>query len=130
MKKMAVVCLLSLACTVGAYAQATAGLGAVSGTVRDPSGAIVPDATVTVTNDSRGIKRTVHTTESGVFNAPALVPSTGYAVTVEKSGFTKMELKDLQVQIGQDLDLALVLSIAGTNTQVQVESTAPGCRRH
>lgn len=85
----------------------------------------MPGAQVVVANDLKGIKRTLQTTEAGVFNAPALVPSTGYVVTVEKAGFTKVELKDLQVQVGQNLDLPVLLSVAGTSTQVEVEATAP-----
>src|SRR5579883_3106738 len=75
---------LTLLCfaTAGLYAQAVAGLGGVSGSVRDASGAAVPNATVVLTNDSKGIKRTLQTTDAGVFSVPALVPAPGYSLTV------------------------------------------------
>ena len=109
----------------GAYAQSVAGLGAISGTVRDASGAAVPGAQVLVSNESKGIKRTVTTTEAGVFTAPSLPPSTGYSVTVNKPGFAAYEVKDIQVLVGQNLGLEIALAVAGATTQVQVEATAP-----
>ena len=75
MRKMFAVCLGALVFVTGAYAQATAGLGSVSGTVRDASGAVVPGATVIVSNEGKGIRRTLSSTDAGVFAAPALVPS-------------------------------------------------------
>ena len=69
-----------------AFGQSVAGLGAISGTVRDASGAAVPGAQVVVANESKGIRRTMSTTEAGVFTAPSLVPATGYTVVVTKDG--------------------------------------------
>src|ERR1035441_6207874 len=45
------------------------------GFVRDASGAVIPGATVVVANDGKGIKRTMTSTDAGVFAAPALLPS-------------------------------------------------------
>ena len=109
----------------GAYAQSVAGLGAISGTVRDASGAAVPNAQVVVSNESKGIKRTLSTTEAGVFAAPSLVPATGYSVTVTASGFNTYEVKDIQVLVGQNVNLEVDLAVAGTTTAIQVEATAP-----
>lgn len=108
-----------------ALGQSVAGLGAISGTVRDASGAAVPNAQVVVANDSKGIRRTLTTTEAGVFAAPSLVPSTGYSVTVNASGFNAYELKDVQVTVGQNIALEVELAVAGTTTQVLVEAVAP-----
>ena len=82
------------------WAQAVAGMGGISGVVRDPSGATVPEAKVVVSNPSKGIYRTLETNAAGVFSAAALVPSAGYRVTAEKEGFAKYELKDLEVLVG------------------------------
>ena len=100
--------------------QAVAGLGAVAGTVRDASGAAVPDATVVVSNASKGIRRTMQTTEAGVFAAPALVPATGYSVKVSKAGFTDWEVRDFQIQVGQTVDFAATLQISTVTSQVEV----------
>src|SRR5437588_3582744 len=108
-----------------AFGQSVAGLGAISGTVRDASGAAVPAAQVVIANESKGIRRTLSTTEAGVFTAPSLVPAPGYAVKVTKQGFADYELKDIQVMVGQNLGLEVVIAVAGAATQVQVESTAP-----
>ena len=110
---------------IAVYAQSVAGLGAISGTVRDASGAAVPNAQVVVANDAKGIRRNLTTTEAGVFTAPSLVPATGYSVTVTMQGFATYEAKDLQVLVGQNVNLDVELAIAGTSTQVQVEATAP-----
>src|SRR3954452_9014834 len=98
MKKVLALSLCALASVAGAYAQATAGLGSVSGSVRDASGASVPGATVVVSNDSKGIKRTMTTTDAGVFAAPALVPASGYSLAVTKQGFSAYEIKAFEIQ--------------------------------
>jgi len=71
MRKALALPICALAFVAGAYAQATAGLGSVSGTVRDASGAVIPNATVVVANEGKGIKRTMNSTEAGVFAARA-----------------------------------------------------------
>src|SRR2546425_1443218 len=98
MKRIWLVVLFALTFSAGAYAQAVAGSGAVSGTVRDSSGAIVPGAMVVVANQAKGVRRTMITTEAGLFNAPALVPSSGYSLTVDLQGFKTWEAKDFEVQ--------------------------------
>src|SRR6476646_8949390 len=79
------------------FAQSVAGLGAISGAVRDASGSAVPAAQVTVSNESKGIRRTMDTTEAGVFAAPSLTPASGYTVTVNKQGFASYEVKNIQI---------------------------------
>ena len=93
MRKVLALSICALAFVAGAYAQATAGLGSVSGTVRDASGAVIPGATVVVANDGKGIKRTMNSTDAGVFAAPALAPSSGYSITVTKQGFATYRSK-------------------------------------
>src|SRR4051794_29915540 len=124
MRKLIAIGVFALAYCGGAFAQ-VAGMGAISGTVRDASGAVIPDAQVVVSNESKGIKRTIRTTEAGVFAAPSLIPAEGYVVDVTKQGFNNYEVRNVQVQVGQNIDLAVLLSVAGAATQVQVEATAP-----
>ena len=125
MRKTTVLAVLVLASAAGAFAQTVAGLGAVYGTVHDASGAVVPDATVVVANESKGIRRTMQTTDAGVFAAPALVPAGGYTLTVTKSGFATYEAKDVTVQVGQTVDFRVVLNVGTATTQVQVTAEAP-----
>src|SRR5262245_42606128 len=106
MKKLIATGVFALVCCAGAFAQ-VAGMGAISGTVRDASGAVIPDAQVVVSNESKGIRRNLHTTEAGVFAATSLVPAPGYTLTISKQGFNNYEVKDLQVNVGQNVDLAV-----------------------
>jgi len=116
--------LVFLAC-VAAWGQATAGLGAISGTVRDASGAPVPAAKVTVSNPALGLTRELSTTDAGIFAAPALVPAEGYKVSVNKEGFTPYQTADLAVMVGQTLNLNLVLTVGALTQQVEVVAAAP-----
>ncbi len=125
MRSGIVLSLLTVLCSAGAFAQGVAGLGAVSGTVRDASGAVVPGANVVISNDAKGIKRTLQTTDAGVFSAPALVPALGYSLTVSKSGFAEFAVKDFQVQVGQTVDFHVTLEVSSANTKVDVTAEAP-----
>ena len=125
MKKLLALSLCTLAFAAGAYAQATAGLGAIVGTVRDASGAVIPDATVVVANESKGIKRTMQSTGAGAFSAPALVPASGYSITVTKQGFTTWEVKDFELLVGQTIDFKVGMQAGVLLTQVQVTAEAP-----
>jgi len=117
--------LASVGLTTSGMAQTVAGFGAISGTVRDASGAAVPGAEVLVTNPSKGIRRSMTTTEAGVFSATALVPASGYSLTVNKQGFQAFEVKDIEILVGQNVSIPVVLTVAGTATQVNVEASAP-----
>jgi hypothetical protein len=67
-------------------------LGTISGFVKDPSGAFVPDAKVTISNQS-GIERVVTTNESGYYNITN-IPAGFYSITVEASGFQRYSSTD------------------------------------
>jgi outer membrane receptor protein involved in Fe transport len=115
---------LSCLLASSAFAQAGAGLGSISGIVQDASSAVVPSATVVVSNDAKGIRRNIETTGSGQFTAPALIPDSGYKVTVSKSGFANYEATNITVTVGENLDLHVVLGVATTTTTVDVSATA------
>src|SRR3954469_9283440 len=125
MRKALGISLCALAFVAGAYAQATAGLGSVSGTVRDASGAVVPGATVVVANESKGIKRTMTTTDAGVFTAPALVPASGYSILVTKQGFNGYEIKDFEILVGQNVDFKVAMVVGAATSKVDVTAEAP-----
>ncbi|HXB67683.1 MAG TPA: carboxypeptidase regulatory-like domain-containing protein [Candidatus Acidoferrales bacterium] len=125
MKKTIAVVVFSLACAASSFAQAVAGLGAVAGTVRDASGAVVPGATVVVSNEGKGIKRNLQTTDAGVFSAAALTPADGYSVTVSKQGFDQWEIKAFAVTVGQTVDFKITMQIGSATTKVDVTAEAP-----
>ena len=108
-----------------AFAQSTAGLASISGVVRDASGAVIPKARVVVSNPSKGIARNLATNDAGLFTAPALVPSAGYQVEVDAPGFARQLAKNLELLVGQELSLNLVLAVSANTVQVEVTTAAP-----
>jgi hypothetical protein len=108
-----------------AAGQSLAGLGAVSGTVLDRSNSPVPAAQVTVTNAGTGVTRRLTTNKSGYFLAPSLQPGPDYEVKIQKDGFAIFEAKGLQLQVGQNVALNIVLSIAQQAETVTVEDSTP-----
>jgi outer membrane receptor protein involved in Fe transport len=116
--------LLAIALASCAFAQSGAGLGSISGVVQDASGASVPNAAVVVSNEGKGIRRTLETSSSGQFTAPALVPDSGYKVTVSSPGFANYEATNITVAVGQNVDLHVALGVAATTTTVDVSATA------
>jgi len=79
-----VCCLLSAAVPVPASAQTI--VGRISGTVTDQQGAVIPGATVTITNEATDVKRTLTADDSGFYVATNL-PIGNYTVTAEHAGF-------------------------------------------
>src|ERR1035441_6720474 len=92
--------------SAAAMAQPLRGTGSISGTVRDSSGAVIPDAAVELRNQSRGIRRSTRTGASGTFEVIALDPASGYVVTVAKPGFAVQERGGLDVLVGEEIGRA------------------------
>lgn len=118
-----VACFVLLA-TSGLFAQ-NLGFGSITGVVQDSTGAVVAGAKVVVENSAKGIRRELETSSAGIFNAPALVPATGYTVKVSKAGFADYLVKDVQVEVGGSVDLRPVLKVGAAGTEVQVTGEAP-----
>jgi hypothetical protein len=106
-----------------AFAQ-TGGAAAISGVVHDPSGSVVPNASIVISSTSLGQVRSISTNSAGVFSAPALVPGTGYSVAATAPGFAKSETKDINLQVGQNLNLNINLTVTQSATSVEVSSAA------
>ncbi len=113
---------LLLCLAPASFAQSVAGLGAISGTVLDGSGARVPNAEVVITNAERGIRRALTTNEAGLFNAGSLTPAEGYIISVSKTGFNPNEAKSVVLQVGQLIDLKFTLNVATATTTVEVSA--------
>src|ERR1051326_1297559 len=107
-----------------AFGQSEAGLGSISGIVQDPSKAAVPGAAVVLTNDSKGISRTIETNSQGIFTAPALIPADGYSVSVTKGGFATYQATGITVAVGQNVDLHVELALAGAEASIEVTAQA------
>ncbi len=124
MSKFVRAALLSALLAAAAWGQATAGLGGISGTVRDASGSPVPAAKVVVSNTSLGLTRELATTDAGIFSAPALVPSGGYKVSINKAGFAAYEANEISVQVGETVNLSVALTVGAVTQTVDVTATA------
>jgi hypothetical protein len=121
MKNLAhlVVCLLF--CSGLLFAQGTT--SRVTGVVTDNSGALVADATVTLTNESTGTTTTTQTSNYGVYVFDLVQPG-NYTVTVEKQGFKKFVSKGNSVFVNQPTTVNVVLDPGDVSITVTVEGSA------
>jgi len=95
--------------------------GAVRGTVTDPSGAVIPGATVHLTNEVSGLDRTGTTNATGQFEFTN-VPFNPYQVTVTANGFSQLK-QNLEIRSVVGTNLKLILPIGGASSTVTVEAT-------
>jgi len=103
--------------------QQTMTYGNVTGTVTDPSGASVPDATVTLTDIATHIELTTRTNSDGLYVFHNVNVGT-YDLTVTKTGFATSRVTGQQVTTGTTLTLNVTLQIGSTSTVVQVTEVA------
>ncbi|MDR3792744.1 MAG: carboxypeptidase regulatory-like domain-containing protein [Terracidiphilus sp.] len=113
--------LMLLFFTVSAYAQG-GGTVAITGTVMDPSGAVIAGAKVTVTQKATSITRTDLTDGNGAFNIPSLPPAT-YTVTVAATGF-KQYVQNVVLLADQTRNMDVRLQVGEATQQVTVEESA------
>jgi hypothetical protein len=97
---------------------------AIVGEVRDATNAVVPGATVTITNHETGLKRSAKTDDAGRFNFPQLKPGT-YTVRVEAQGFEPRQNDNVISSLGQKQTVDFTLKVAHSNEVVEVSSEAP-----
>jgi hypothetical protein len=115
-----VICLLSTA--VWMSAQNTTS-GAISGTVVDPTGAVVSGVTVTVTNQATGVAVKAASNGSGYFTAESLAPG-DYTINTKKTGFKSEIVKNIHLDPGQRRGADLKLEVGDTTFSVTVEADA------
>ena len=104
------------------HAQVTT--GTILGTVRDPQGAAVPAAPVTLTEQNKGTSQTVTTDAQGSYIAPFLIPGT-YEVVVEMSGFKKHVRRGVVLQVNQRARVDVGLELGGLTEATEVVALAP-----
>ena len=98
--------------------------GVIEGLVRDPSGAAVPSATVTLTRAATDVSRTAPADERGLYRALSLEPGV-YRVAVEAEGFAPQVLEGLELSAGRTLELDFDLKIGPEREAVEVSGQAP-----
>src|SRR5947207_14570467 len=110
---------LVLLCAMPLWAQTIGRLATISGTVQDPTGIVVPAATVTIKNDLTGAVTTVATDPAGRFSAPGLIVGT-YTVEVSVPGFTTARSTGLQLAANGLENILITLRVAPLNQEVTV----------
>jgi len=122
-KQLSVVFVLSVAAAlaVPSFAQT---FGEITGVVTDPSGAVVVNATVTVTNPQTNFTRTALTNSAGNYTFPALLPGV-YNVRAEMQGFQTEVRSGVELQVQQTARIDFQLKVGAVAEAVEVQGGAP-----
>jgi len=118
--------------SAAACAQAT-NSGDIRGIVTDSTGAVVPDATVTVVNVDTGVTKVLKTDRSGLYDTSSIVVGT-YSVTFERQGFEKLERSKVSLQVGTStvnavLKIGTVAQEVVVNTDIPLLTTETGAQQ-
>ncbi|MGB7267024.1 MAG: carboxypeptidase-like regulatory domain-containing protein [Terracidiphilus sp.] len=105
-------------CALGAWGQSTASL---SGTVTDPSGAVIPHAKVTVHSLGTGLDRVVTTDSDGIYVVPSLIPG-DYKVQATANGFGTYTVPKVTLNVDRQVTENMRLAVTTAGETVQVES--------
>lgn len=118
------VLLLVAALLGGTRMQAQAVFGSIVGTATDPTGAVIPNATIVVTDVSKGISQTVQSNGDGNYSVLRLIPDT-YTVKATATGFAPAEADNVVVSADSAPQVNLVFQPASGNTSITVTSAPP-----
>jgi hypothetical protein len=115
--------LLAVPAAIPVWAAQGGNAGTVHGTATDPSGALIPNASVRISNQLSGFERTVKTDATGQFTVTN-VPFNPYRVTVTADGFAPTT-QNIEVRSTVEMNLTLVMQVAAASQTVTVESEGP-----
>jgi hypothetical protein len=104
------------------WAQSTA-TGTIAGLVSDPSGAVVPGATVTLTDATTGAPRTATTNDAGRYFFANVTPGK-YDLSFTKMGFAAAKLSAQEVEIGKSATINIMLPVGSTNEVIEVQGSS------
>ena len=120
---------LSLVCALGAFAPSAsaqvAAAGAILGSVTDATGAVVPDAEVTVSNAATQQRRTTQSNAQGFYDFESLLAAQ-YQVTIKKAGFQTFVAENVTVDAGARVQVNAALTLGTEATQISVQGEALG----
>ena len=119
---LSVVLLVGLALIPSVLAQSDR--GTLTGTISDPTGALVPNAEIAAVNPATGVQLKTAATTTGSFTI-ASVPAGVYDLTVEAAGFKKFEQKGIRVQVAQSARIDIILQIGSATESISVTADAP-----
>lgn len=123
MKRM-MVFLTILLCAALSVASAQTITGSITGTVSDPSGAVIPDVKVTATNTGTNVPFETTSNAEGLYRFPFL-PVGNYTVTVEGKGFKKSQIGPFKIETNQIARVDARLELGDATQTVQVSDVAP-----
>lgn len=112
--------ILLLTAGIPALAQFSSG---IEGTARDTSGAVLPGATVVISDTRLGVSKETTTNDAGYFRIDSIAAST-YTVEVRATGFETWRQPDLTLQVGEVRTLAPALKVGATSENIQVSASA------
>src|SRR5215469_2066188 len=117
------VCLVAILSILGLPSLAQEQFGAIAGVVRDPSKAVLPGVTVTVTNQATNRSLTMTSRGDGSYTIPNIEPGR-YSTVFEKFGFTRSEVPDVLVVVGQTTAVDIALTVGAVQEMVEVSAAA------
>ena len=108
-------------------AQAQTIFGSFHGTITDPSGAVIPDATIQITNIGTNASRTVESNNVGYYTITQIPPGQ-YSFSVSKSGFTTSRRASVQLQVNEDLAVDFGLQPGAVKQVIEVTGAPPALK--
>ncbi len=118
------ICALLIAMFFPTVLMAQIATGGITGTVTDPTGAVVPGAKITLTNDATGVVLSTVSTSTGTYSLTAVMPGT-YTLQAESQGFQRFIDHGLQIHVQQTLTVDVPFSTGNIAQQVTVTAAAP-----
>src|SRR5690348_179280 len=120
MRRMLCPACLALLCGASAFAQEAQ----LTGLITDSSGAVVPQASVSLLNSDTRVKYQTESNGAGVYTFPFLKPGP-YVITVEKAGFKAVSRTGIKLDVSQNARVDFALPVGQTTQVVQVTGSAP-----
>jgi hypothetical protein len=121
MKQPIQIAILALCLAVAGHAQT---LGEITGLVTDASGAVIPGARLTITNENTNAARTATTNEAGVYSVPSLTPGT-YSARAEADGFQSVVRSGVGLQVQQIARINFEMQVGQVAEVIEVSGGAP-----
>jgi hypothetical protein len=97
------------------------GTGSIQGTVADPTGAVIPEVTVTVTEDATQVKHTAKTDQKGFYNFPNINIGT-YTLTAAATGFEGYRQAKIVLDVGSSIGINVGMTVGRSDQQIEVQS--------
>jgi hypothetical protein len=113
---------LVLLLSIGSTAHAQILYGSITGTVTDKTGAVVPNAAITLINQDTGDKRTAQGSGDGSYNLLDVLPG-NYTVAAQVSGFAAYRIRDIHVEVNSKIRVDVILQPGAVTTEITVNGT-------